>query len=347
MPDEPRSRIADQIDLAAKVAALRRPETYPDRPARVETIETHRSWIFLTDRLAYKLKKPLRYNAVDVRSLAARRAHCEEEVRLNRRLAGAVYRGVVALTAEPDGRLVIGGRGEPVEWLVAMQRLPADRMLDVMLRHGTADDAAVRRAAAVLARFYRDSPPVLHDPVAYRAWFAAEIRINHATLTPAELGLPAELLRKLRDAQLALLQREPDLFDRRVLAGRIVEGHGDLRPQHICLLEPPVIFDCLEFDRRLRIVDPVDELGFLGMECERIGAPWVGPVVLATYAALTGDRPPARLVAFYQSFRATLWARLAMWRTAELDRSAWGPWLDRARGYLLLAQRHSERLRSR
>jgi aminoglycoside phosphotransferase family enzyme len=94
-------------------------------------------------------------------------------------------------------------------------------------------------------------------------------------------------------------------------AGCLVEGHGDLRPEHICVGREPAIIDCLEFDRDLRVLDPADELAFLGLECERLDAPWVGQWFLDAYIEVTGDVPPPPLLDFYRSYRALRRARIA------------------------------------
>jgi aminoglycoside phosphotransferase family enzyme len=125
-----------------------------------------------------------------------------------------------------------------------------------------------------------------------------------------------------------------------VAAGRVVEGHGDLRPEHVCLLEPPVVFDRLEFNREFRLVDAADELASLAMECERLGAPIVGVELFEHYRDATGDRPPDGLRNFYAAYRACLRARLAILHTRELPASAWPRWQALATGYLRLARRH-------
>lgn len=132
MRNTPISRPDASID--EKVAFLRRPEAYPSRPARVEVVETHMSWVFLTDELAYKLKKPVLYQFLDFSTVEARRLNCEREVSLNRRLAADVYHGIVSLDLGSDGNLRLGGGGTAVDWLVKMRRLPAHRMLDAAIR---------------------------------------------------------------------------------------------------------------------------------------------------------------------------------------------------------------------
>ena len=332
---------ATAIGLAEKVAFLKCPESYPESPGAVEPIETHLAWVFLTDRHAYKLKKPARYSFLDFRSLAARRRDAEDEVRLNRRLAPDVYLGVVALVIDRQGGLALEGEGVPVEWLVKMRRLPRRRMLDFAIASRTVDDAALQAVAEVLATFYREAAPVTVTPAAYRQRFREEIESDARALAEPRYGLPADAIARTAAGQHRFLERWPELLDSRASAGRIVEGHGDLRPEHVCLGPPPVIIDCVEFNRDFRILDPPDELAYLGMECERLGAEGIGTTVLARYSALTGDHPPKALIRFYKSVRAVLRAKLAAWHLDDRTVPYPSQWFNRARTYLALAERYS------
>jgi uncharacterized protein len=334
----------EEPGLSDKIAALRRPHTYPEPPAEIEAIETHMSWVFLSERFAYKLKKPVRYDFLDFGSLAARRHNCAEEVRLNRRLAPDVYFGSVPLVVTAGGELRLEAQGEPVEWLVKMRRLPADRMLDRLIREGRLQDTEIRATAVLLGEFYRRSPPVGLGASEYWGRLHAGVRETFRELNRPDFCLPAELVGISHDLQMSLLARQPELFDRRVTAGHIVEGHGDLRPEHICLEERPIVFDCLEFNRDFRIIDPADELAFLALECERLGAPEVGARFIAFYTECTGDRPPESLMRFYMAFRASLRAKLAIWHTREVEPVLHEHWHTRAVEYLKLAAEHARRL---
>lgn len=328
-------------ELRSKLAFLLRPESYPEPTAVVEPVETHMSWVFLTERHAWKLKKPVRSQYLDFSTESARRLDCEEELRLNRRLSDGVYLEVVPLTADPEERLRIGGGGRPVDWLVKMRRLPAARMLDRMIRDRTVDAGDMRRAIERLAQFYRESTAIAITPDAYRARFAAEIAGNRRELAAPSYGLPAALIDSVCARQQAFLDRRPELFDARVRAGRIVEAHGDLRPEHMCLEPRPQIIDCLEFSRELRVLDAADELGFLALECERLGAPALGAVIFATYAAVTGDAPPEALVRFHQSHRACVRAKIAIRHLDDPALRGQTRWTAQALDYLRLAEERS------
>jgi aminoglycoside phosphotransferase family enzyme len=341
MTGEPLQGQKTQFVPGDKVALLQQVQTYPDQPSKIELVETHMSWVFLTDRYAYKLKKPVRYEFLDFSTLEARYKNCLEEVRLNRRLAGNVYLGIVPLTVDPAGNRRLEGTGEVIDWLVKMRRLPAERMLDRLIRRHTVATADIRKVALLMCAFYQQSPAAAIDGEHYRNQFTADIRKNLQILADPLYELPGGVVEKVHHAPLALLTHEPTLFDQRVIERRIIEGHGDLRPEHICLEREPIIFDCLEFNRQFRILDMADELAFLAMECERLGTAFIDEILFATYRQEMHDDPPQRLVNFYKVYRACLRARLAIWHTRELDRADWPKWRDRAWAYLRLAEQYS------
>lgn len=328
------------LTLTTKVAALRDPSVYPEHPLSVELMDTHMSCVFLTDTFAYKLKKPVRYEFLDFSTLELRRISCEEELKLNRRLAPDIYLDVVPLTIGADGRLAIGGHGSTIDWLVKMRRLPAHRMLDAAIKTRTLTEDDIEHVADLLARFYASSQRFAIDPSVYRRRFEQEIELSKREL-PAH-GVPDSEIAGLVDSQARFLRNEPLLLERRASHNRIVEGHGDLRPEHVYLGPPPRIIDCLEFSRDLRLIDPVDEICFLTMECELLGEAVIGERVLAAYRTATSDDVPASLVSFYKSVRALLRARLAIWhlRDPVVDNPA--KWLARARDYVRVASRHAE-----
>ncbi len=330
------------MDTEDKVAFLRQTEAYPDRPAQVEVVETHMAWVFLTDRLVYKMKKPVRYEFLDFSTLERRRLDCEAEVRLNRRLAPDVYLGSVALTREAGGRLRLEGDGEVVEWLVKMVRLPSERMLDRMIAAGDIDTDALQDAAGVLANFYAQAPREPLSPDFHRQRYAQGIADHHRRL--AAHGHDPALADRVRKGLLAFIARRPQLLEARARAGRIVEAHGDLRPEHLCLIEPPVFIDCLEFNRAFRLLDPADELAFLAMECEFGGAAQAGDILFETCTARLRDRPEPVLVHFYKAFRAQLRAALSIAHLGDHPRGPESKWIEKTRRYLQLAITHLEHL---
>lgn len=328
--------------LPEKVAFLCRTEAYADRVERVDAIETHMSWVFLAGGWAYKLKKAVRYEFLDFSTLEARRFDCEEEVRLNRRLAPDVYVGTVPLTWDREAGFQLEGTGHPVEWLVKMRRLPAEQMLDRALTAGIAKPHDAARVATVLARFYRSLPPVETSPDVYQQRLADEITACHIELKQPAYALDPNRVAAVARDLVAFLETNEPLIRTRVEGRRIVEGHGDLRPEHVCLLEPPVVIDCLAFNRDLRVVDAGDEISYLAMECERLDAAWFAGAIIDAYRNAAGDDIAPALVHFYSAFRALVRAKLAAWHTRDAPPEAMAKWIGRAVQYLGLAEAHRQ-----
>ena len=266
---------------------------------------------------------------------------CREEVRLNRRLAPGVYLGMLPITQAVDGALALDGSGTPVDWVVQMRRLPTERTLEERVKQGEIAPDDVAGVSRVLGDFYAHAAPVPTVAADYRRQIEHHVRANRADLLAAAPTEDLPEVRRAHAAQLQFLLLEPEIFDARVKSGRIIDGHGDLRPEHICLTDPPVIFDCLEFDAELRRLDIADELSFLAMECQRLGAAWIGAQIRAACLQRCNDQPPAALLAFYQSYRACVRAKVAVLRSQQLatgDRAA--AWAEAAQ-YLHLAATHA------
>jgi aminoglycoside phosphotransferase family enzyme len=319
---------ASNGDLAAKVAWLRGRLGPGD-----EAIETHFAWVFLQGDRAWKLRKPVYRDPMDYRSLEARRVGAAEEVRLNRRLAPAAYLGVCALTRAPGGGFAIGGDGEIVDWLVEMRRLDRTHTLDTRLAQRRATDQDLRRVARLLADFYARQPPAGLDAAALEARLGAQALANHEVLR----ALDAHGADRLRAAQAAFLASRRDWLAARVAAGCVIEAHGDLRPEHIVLDDPPLVIDCLEFDRNLRVLDRAEELEFLALECARLGQAGAGETIGRECLAHLADEAPQSLRRFYRSHRAATRAKLYVWRANEPDDGSTERWLGTAREYLQLA----------
>lgn len=324
------------IGLADKVAFLSRPAAYPPGVRRVEARETHMSWVFLTEDRVYKMKKPVRYPHLDYSTLARRRASCEEELRVNRRFSPEVYLRVLPLRLD-RGRLALDGPGRTVDWLVEMLRLPAEHLMDARIAAGRLERDEVARLGDYLAGFYAAQPPLPEAGELYLGRLREALRLDGALLARPELS-PGPAAARLVAAAEAALERAAPLIRDRARAGRIVEGHGDLRPEHVCLTEPPRIFDCLEFDRSYRILDPYDEIAYLGLECAVMGADWVGPLLVERLSRRLGDPPPASLLACYAALSGLTRARLCL--AHLLDRPVRLPakWRPLAQRYLSAAE---------
>ena len=314
-----------------KLDFLADPRHYPDRPARVALVETHFAWVFVTDRYAYKMKKPMRRATMDYRTVARRERACRNEIRLNRRLAPSVYVGVVPLVRTPSGDLALGGGSRVVDWLVKMHRLPASRMLDRMIVRHTVTAADLAALSAVLAAFFKRARRVPMEAARYEKVLRARTLRNARDLRAPDLGLNRATIDAVSRAQLAFLTDATPLVAPR--GATLIDGHGDLRPEHVCLASRPCVIDCLEFDPELRRLDPAEEIAFLALECAHLGASWVCEELLRGYRAAMRDPVPDALVHFYMSQRAATRAKIAAWHVRD-PRYGRRQWIARANAYL-------------
>jgi aminoglycoside phosphotransferase family enzyme len=335
---------AEAPTIAAKVAFLSQPSAYRMPPdVRVTRRETHMSWVFLVGDRVYKLKKPVRFPYLDFSTLAKREAACRAELSLNRRLAADVYLSVVALVVTPHG-LTIGGPGTVVDWLVVMRRLDDHCVLEQLIVEQRLRASQLQGLLVTLGQFYRRAKPVPVAPAAHPAEWQRRLSDNRRILFEPRFGLPSGLIRSIDRAQRRFLSHRAKLLTQRVLKRRLVDGHGDLRPEHIWLEDRVRIIDCLEFNARLRTVDPFDEIAFLGLECERLGAAWVGDYLRRGMVHALHDRLPPELFLFYRCYRASLRARLAIAHLTEPNPRTPEKWPRLARAYLRIAAKDAAEL---
>jgi aminoglycoside phosphotransferase family enzyme/predicted kinase len=280
--------------------------------------ETHAAVVFLIGDRAYKLKKPLDLGFLDFTTRSKRQAVCRREVELNRRMSPDVYLGVADIHG-PDGALC--------DHLVVMRRMPAERRLSTLVNTGAPVAEPLRRLALILATFHATAqrgPEISAEggrDAIQRRWTDSLDQIRPFRGTVLDDDLTGEIERRTIDF---LTGRKP-LFDARIAAGRVVDGHGDLLADDIfCLDDGPRVLDCIEFDDRLRWLDGLDDAAFLAMDLECLGAPHLATRFLDWYAEFSADPAPAALRHHYIAYRAFVRAKVACLRHAQGDESAAG-----------------------
>jgi aminoglycoside phosphotransferase family enzyme len=325
------------IDSDAKLKFLQTAQAYGKTGLPVECVETHMSWVFLIGTRVYKLKKPVLFPFLDFSTVAGREHSCREEVRLNARLAPDVYLGVLALQ-KCEGRLSLVSEAqrtpgaETVDWLVVMRRLHRDQvLLQAIATHAVAE-RAIDALAYRLGAFYKATEVVQVSEENYLRSFHCAQAANRAVLLqpPCQIKDAARAMDRLD----AVLTQGAPLLRTRAADHRVLDGHGDLRPDHIFLTRPPVVIDCLEFNAQLRQVDPFDELAYLGLECAVAGAQWIGPRTIEGVSRALNDLPPPALVHLYTAHRALLRARLSMAHLLDPVPRSPGKWAPLARRYV-------------
>lgn len=327
-------------DVERMLDALGNPECYPHPVRRIDRLETHISWVILTGSYAYKIKKPVNLGFLDFTSLAARRHYCEEELRLNRRLAPDIYLETVAITGAPQ-RPVIGGSGPAIEYAVKMREFAQSALLDGALARGEVSLATIEALARKLAAFHAALAPELAAADAAAAAALAPALDNFRHILPL-LDAPADIaaLAAVREWTLREHGRCADEFGRRGTAGCVRECHGDLHLGNIALIHgEPTPFDCIEFNPALRRMDTMSEVAFLAMDLEAHGRRDLAYVFLNAYLEHSGDYAGVATLPFYLVYRALVRAKISLIRGSQ--RGAAGEESQRAlqafRRYLALA----------
>lgn len=277
--------------------------------------ETHSGVVFLVGNLAYKLKKPVNLGFLDFSTRERRLAACRREVELNRRLAPDVYLGVADVS---------GADGQPCDHLVVMRRMPESRRLATMVTAGQPVHDEVVRIARLVAAFHAGAhrSPEIAEQGGRNAlrdrWTASFAQVDQFRGV-----LDAGQLKEIERLTLEFLAGRAELFALRAAEGRIVDGHGDLLADDIfCLDDGPRVLDCLEFDDRLRWLDGLDDVAFLAMDLELLGAPELCDLLLDRYAEFTGDPASPALRHHYLAYRAFVRAKVACLRHAQHDHAA-------------------------
>jgi aminoglycoside phosphotransferase family enzyme/predicted kinase len=325
-------------DQRAVIELLGTPDTHAGKA--VERIDTHSAVVFLAGSRAWKLKRAVRYDYLDFSTAARRKSMCEAEVRLNRRTAPTLYRGVVAVTREPDGSLALGGTGTPVDWVVEMERFDQEALFDRLAARARLGLGLMPLLAASIARF--------HQAAEHRDDHGGKVGMNWVVdgnaIGFAEYGTgvfePSACFRVIDDA-CAELDRWGPLLDARREAGFVRQCHGDLYLRNIVLLESgPTLFDAVEFNDDIACIDVLYDLAFLLMDLWRRELPRHANAVWNGYLAESNDLEGIPLMPLFLSCRAAVRAKTSA-TAAQLQSNAErvGELQQLARDYLTMAER--------
>jgi aminoglycoside phosphotransferase family enzyme len=333
--------------LAPLIRAMSDPGFYPEKPESVQLRQTHISYVFLAGDWVYKVKKPVRFPFLDASTLERRRALCRDEVRLNRRLAPQLYAGVLPIVGRATGYALgaAGSEAAALEFAVKMRRLDSGRFLETLVAAGRADLETIAAVARRVATFHARTGAqqswqfgaatalwrrVMGDLESYRVFVGYTVGADEFAAIQAFCG--------------GFLRRQWGLLDRRALAGKTRDGHGDLRAEHVWVDRDRVlIFDCIEFSDSIRHCDVASEIAFLAMDLDRLGAARLSLALVSTYRALAGDDELALLMPFYKCYRACVRGMAESARSREAEVGAAARAAARALGgrYFALARRYA------
>ena len=313
---------------AQLLQGLLQAHAYPHEVGKVERIETHISTVLLAGKFAYKIKKPVNLGFLDFSTLQLRRHYCEEELRLNRRLAPRLYLEVVGIAGSVDapriGPLNLPNAEGAIEYAVKMERFEQSALLDRMLAGGALTSRHLDALAATVAAFHariERSVAGGNDHAGYGtpASIEAPVRQNFEQIRPLlETGAERAALARLEEWSRAAHAGLSPLMEERRRAGFVRECHGDLHLGNITWIDGEIqVFDCIEFNPRLRWIDVASEIAFTVMDLAARGRPDWGARFLNAYLEITGDYAALRLLKYYLVYRAMVRAKVARIRAAQ------------------------------
>lgn len=314
----------------------------PPKPQHIEVIETHISWVFRTEHDVYKIKKPVNLGFLDFRECQARKTACDDEVRLNRRLSQNVYHGVVPVRRSADNRYTFLGTGEIVDWAVHMRRLEDDQRTDQLLQKHALHHSHIKHIAELLVTFHKGCRSDAETAMQGKPTNICKLVEENFEQTAPSLNeyLSKEEARELLKWQRQFLDKNSTLMESRVHAGKVREGHGDLRLEHIYISDNAIdILDCVEFSLQYRCSDVCADIAFLTMDLAWHGRIDLAEYLLAVYAQRAGDYDLYALVDFYESYRAFVRGKIATFVSSDssIDSDTRRTAENRARSYFLLA----------
>lgn len=328
----------------ALIAALQNPALYPHPVEVFELIETHISWVILTGDYAYKIKKPVNFGFLDFTTLDARQHFCQEELRLNQRLASELYLEVVAITGS-ESAPSLAGDGPAIEYAVKMRQFPQRQLLNTLQANGELGSEHIDSMARQIAAFHEATPRVPVERAEGSPESAmAPVLQNFEQVRPF-LSDKADLvqLEALEAWARAEYDRLLPLLTERKAGGFIRECHGDLHLGNAALIDGTVvIFDCIEFNDPFRMTDVYADTGFLAMDLEDRGLKCLARRFITRYLELTGDYAGLPLLNFYKAYRAMVRAKVALFSMpANADGLQRATALRQYRNYATLAESYS------
>lgn len=326
------------------VEFLSRPDSYPHPVESIDRRETHVSQVFLAGDFAYKLKKPVKFPFLDASTLALRKKYCDWELSLNRRLAPEIYLDKIPVR-EQNGKLTLSGKGEIVEWLVKMNRLPDGKMLDQQIAKGKVTKRDMQKMADRLIPFFKKAERSESINGYGTPASVAELVLGNLAECDLFLGdlISPEDHDFIEKAYKQFLIMNLPVLEKRVRQKRIVDGHGDLRCENICMTDPVNIFDCVEFQPAFRCGDMLNDLSFLIMDLEFRGYPELGAVLTERYREAYKDTSMDVMLPFYKCHRSLVRGKVRGFAWQQLQATPEGKRIRTlSRKHFKLARQYAE-----
>ena len=291
-------------DQKQVVDALLTPQAYPENPRKIELIQTHISFVFVTDYFVYKMKKAVNFGFLDFSTLEKRRFFCNKELELNKRLCSDVYLEVLPINKSNDIKIL--GSGETIEYILKMKRLPQEKIMTKLLKEDKVDNDTIEKLAKIISTFHSNAETNkeinLYGSVKIirTNWdenFAQTQKYVNQTIT-------AEQFQNIQSKVNGFIDNQQKLFETRIEDGKIKDCHGDMHSGNIFLTNPICIFDAIEFNDRFRYSDVASDVAFLSMDLEFQNKPRLSDYLIKHYIAFSKDKSLSSVLPFYKCYRA-------------------------------------------
>jgi uncharacterized protein len=301
--------------------SMMNPSFYPHKPAAVELVQTHISYVVIAGEIVYKIKKPVNFGFLDFTDLEKRKFYCDEELRLNKRLAPSIYLDVICISQDSAGNIFLGPGEKVIDYAVRMKKLPLDKMLKTLLAHGQADETVMDAVANKIAAFHKVAETGGRID---EMGSIATIRHNHEenffqTQKYTNVTIPEYQYKFIQDYVENFLTQKKALLEKRVISHKIRDCHGDLHLEHICITDEIIAFDCIEFNERFRFGDVAAEVAFLTMDLDFNGYPQQAEFFVKSYLAYSGDTDMLILLNFYRCYYAYVRGKVISFRLDQRD----------------------------
>ena len=327
------------------IRALQNPELYDHPVGEFQVLETHISWVILTGDFAYKVKKPMDFGFLNFSTLDRRKHFCEEELRLNKRLADSLYLEVLPITGSVDAP-TLGGSGEAFEYAIRMRQFGQDGLFDKQQERGELKPEQLTSLARQVAAFHETLPPVPDEkPLGTPDAVFAGMQENFDQIRPMiDDKALLDQLDNLEAWTRATFERFQPLIEQRRAGGFVRECHGDLHLANITVYQGEVtVFDCIEFSEPFRCIDVINDLAFLLMDLESRGEGRLASLVLNQYLEYRGDFQGLPLLTLYKAYRAMVRGKIALFTMGNpsLSEAEKADLMQRYREYAQLAEDYS------
>jgi aminoglycoside phosphotransferase family enzyme len=312
-----RRRIWQMLVQKQVVDALMKPEAYDEGPGSISLVQTHISFVFLTKRFVYKVKKAVNFGFLDFTTLEKRRFFCEKELELNRRLCGDMYLEVVPINKADS--IKIKGTGETVEYAVKMKRMPQEKMMNKLLEDNKVDAKLVDRIAKIIAEFHSKAETNRRIsefgslPVIETNWkenYDQTEEFIGKTISKKDFEL-------IRNRVNSFMRKSASAFRKRLTAGRVRDCHGDIHSGNIFITNGIFIFDAIEFNERFRYSDVASDVAFLAMDLDYKERVDLSDFLIKRYVEYSGDRELMRLLPFYKCYRSYVRGKITSFKLKD------------------------------